>query len=247
MTGLNAMNSTPYSVPLFNQISRRIMRPLFRAAFHLLGDVELHGLEHIPEEQSYVIAINHISLLEVPFMAAFWPTVVEMIGAADVWSRPGQSIIVRLYRGIQVRRGEFDRKVFREAESVLAAGRPLLIAPEGGRSHTPGMRRGKPGVAYIVDNADVPVLPVGIYGSTEEFLRQAAKFQNPPLRMLIGEPFQLPKISGRGRQRRVMRQRNADLIMAHIAALLPEEYRGVYQEYQNILAGDLSSLPEEDS
>ncbi len=233
-----------YSVPLFHQISRRVMRPLFRAAFRLLGNVELHGFENIPKDDRYVIAFNHISLLEVPFMAAFWPTIIEIIGAADVWTRPGQSLIVRLYRGIQLKRTAFDREVFTVVQQVLDAGRPIMIAPEGGRSHTPGMRRGKPGIAYIVDLCDVPVIPVGIFGSTEEFLPQALRFQNPPLQMLVGEPIRLPRLAGRGKARRRMRQHNTDLIMAHIAALLPEEYRGVYENYQEIIAGEGVQFPQ---
>jgi 1-acyl-sn-glycerol-3-phosphate acyltransferase len=227
--------SESYQVPIINQINRRIMRVMFRAVFNLLGDVQLKGLENIPEDNRYVIAINHISLLEVPFMAAFWPVILEMIGAADLWKRPGQSIIVRLYRGIQVNREQFDRKVFQTAEQVLAAGKPLLIAPEGGRSHTTAMNRGKPGVAYIIDKTEVPVLPVGILGSTEDFISRGLKWEKPPLHMIVGEPFQLPKLTGRGEERRNMRQTNADLIMAHIAALLPPEYHGFYSNFQEIL------------
>jgi hypothetical protein len=47
--------------------------------------------------------------------------------------------------------------------------------------------------------------------------------------MRIGRPFRLPPIQGKGEARRESRQRNADLVMAHIAGLLPEEYRGVYR------------------
>jgi 1-acyl-sn-glycerol-3-phosphate acyltransferase len=227
--------SETYQVPIINQINRRIMRLMFRAVFNLLGDVQLQGLENIPDDNRYVIAINHISLLEVPFMAAFWPVILEMIGAADLWKRPGQSIIVRLYRGIQVNREQFDREVFRTAEQVLAAGKPLLIAPEGGRSHTTAMNRGKPGVAYIIDKTGAPVLPVGILGSTEDFISRGLKGENPPLHMLIGKPFQPSPLSGRGEDRRNMRQANADFIMAHIAALLPPEYHGFYANYQEIL------------
>jgi hypothetical protein len=50
--------------------------------------------------------------------------------------------------------------------------------------------------------------------------------------MKIGKPFHLPPIeeSARGAARREARQRNADLVMSHLAGLLPEEYRGVYAE-----------------
>jgi hypothetical protein len=53
--------------------------------------------------------------------------------------------------------------------------------------------------------------------------------------MHVGKPVNLPPITGRGAERRKARQRNADLVMAHIAALLPEEYRGFYENYQEFL------------
>jgi len=46
--------------------------------------------------------------------------------------------------------------------------------------------------------------------------------------MKIGKPIELPAIQGSGEARRAFRQRNADLIMANIASLLPTEYQGVY-------------------
>ena len=40
----------------------------------------------------------------------------------------------------------------------------------------------------------------------------------------------LPPIEAKGTARHEARQRNADLVMQHVAGLLPEEYRGVYAE-----------------
>jgi len=225
-----------YRVPVFNQITRRLMRPMFRAAFHLLGRVELRGFEHIPDSGPYVVAINHISLFEVPFMAAFWPAPMEIIGAADVWRRPGQSLIAQLWHGIQVKRDSFDRSVFEKTMQVLQAGKPLMIAPEGGRTHAPGLVRGKPGIAYIVDKADVPVIPVGIVGTTEDYLTRAIRLHRPTLEMRVGKLLRLPPLQGRGEERREMRQSNTDIVMAHIARELPAGYRGVYSDFDKYLA-----------
>ncbi len=112
--------------------------------------------------------------------------------------------------------------------AVLDTGKPLLLAPEGGRSHKAGMRRARPGVAFIVEKARVPVLPVGIVGTTDDFLKQALRARRPLLEMRIGKPILLPEIIGKGDERREARQQNADLVMSHIAALLPESYRGYY-------------------
>jgi len=220
----------PYTVPLANHIARRVMRPIFRLVFHLLSDVEITGRENVPHHGGYLITINHVSFFEPPFILAFWPTPPEGAGAIEIWSRPGQSILIRLYHGIPVHRGEFDRLALEAMIEVLKSGRPLLIAPEGGRTHDLGMRRALPGVAYIVEKTGVPVIPVGIVGATDDFLDRALHLKRPGLEMRIGQPFHLPSVEGKGAERREALQSNADQIMQAIANLIPPEYHGVYQE-----------------
>lgn len=227
----------PYRVPRKNQIYRKILRGFFRTSFHFLGDVSIQGEEHIPPSGPYILAINHVSLLEIPFVGAFWPEFPEIIGAADVWRRPGQALFARLYHGIPVERGAYDRAALELVLDVLEQGYILLIAPEGTRSHTPGMQRAKPGIAFIADKAQVPIVPLGVVGTTEDFLKKGFTFQNPPLELRVGEPFHLPPIEGRGSERREARQANADRVMAHIAAVLPPEYRGEYENFKEYLSG----------
>jgi len=224
------MTDKPYKVPLHNRIFRTILRPIFRGLFHILSQVKVSGKENVPEKSAYLIAMNHVSLFEPPFVLAFWPVAPEAVGAVDIWSRPGQSLLAKMYGGIQVHRGEYDRQLIEKMVSALNAGRPLLIAPEGGRSHTLGMRRALPGVAHIIDKARVPVVPVGILGATDEFLSKALRGKRTTIEMRIGKPAYIDPIEGHGKTRRLSRQNNADKIMLLIADLLPPEYHGFYSD-----------------
>jgi 1-acyl-sn-glycerol-3-phosphate acyltransferase len=217
-----------YRVALWRRMVRPVMMAALRGVFRTLTSVKVNGVGNVPIGQAYVAVINHISTFDGPFAGAFWPEILEAIGAIEVWQRPGQRILAFLYGGIPVHRGDYDRAMFDRALSALRSGRPLMMAPEGGRSHTPGLRQAKAGVAFILDEARVPIVPVGIVGATDDLWRRASHFQRPHLEMHIGEPFCLPPIQGRGAERRRARQENADRVMIHIAALLPEEYRGVY-------------------
>jgi 1-acyl-sn-glycerol-3-phosphate acyltransferase len=219
-----------YQVPWGNRLSRAFLGPIFRGIFHLLSSVHIEGQENIPARGAYLIAFNHVSLFDPPFVLAFWPTMPEAAGAVDIWNRSGQATLVRLYGGIPIRRGEFNRKMLEQVLAVLQAGRALVIAPEGGRSHQPGMRPAYPGVAYIAERAQVPVVPVGVVGATDDFLKQAVRGKRPRLEMRIGKPIILPPVEGRGAQRRAGLQRNSDLVMQRIAELLPSNYWGVYGE-----------------
>lgn len=219
----------PYTVPLSSRVFRAVFRPVFRLLFHLLGGVKVTGKENVPRNTPYIITMNHVSLYEAPFLVAFWPVPPEIAGAVEIWSRPGQSLLARGYHGIPVHRGEYDRHALEAMAAALQSGRPLLLAPEGGRSHDVGMRRALPGVAYIIDKTQVPVIPVGIVGTTEDYFTQAMHLKRPVLEMHIGKPMRFEPVAGAGANRREALYSNTDRIMQAIAALLPPEYRGVYE------------------
>lgn len=222
--------SEAYRVPLRYKISRPIVKAVLRFLFHLLGHVQIVGQENIPYGKPYVVAINHVSIFDPPLAGAFWPEQLEIIGAVDVFDKPGQGQVLKLYGVIPVHRGEYDRVLLTKIVHIIKSGFPLLIAPEGGRSHVPAMRRAKAGVAYIVEQTGVPVMPVGLVGTTEDFWQRAKRGERPQLEMRIGKPITLPEITVKGNERHEARQQNADLVMRHLAGLLPEEYRGVYAE-----------------
>jgi len=217
-----------YSVPLKNRVFRFFIKPAFRLLFRALAHITITGKENIPYGQAYMVAINHVSLYDPPFVIALWPEMLEAMGASDIWKKRGQNLLVEYYGGIKVHRGEYDRNLIDVVVNVLDSGYPLAIAPEGGRTHKPGMREAMPGIAFILERARVLVVPVGVVGTTDDFAKKAFGFKRPKIEMHIGKPFHLPPIEGKGSERREARQRNTDLVMEHIAALLPEEYRGVY-------------------
>ena len=220
------------------RVVRSVLRFVFRGLFRILGRVKISGLENVPKTGAYLIAFNHVSLYDAPLVVAFWPTSPEVASASDIWQRKGQDYLVRWYHGIPVHRGEYDRNLIDTLTNALSSGHPLVIAPEGGRSHTPGMRPANPGVAYLAEKTGVPVLPVGVVGTTEDYLENALRARRPTLEMRIGKPITLPSISEKGAARRAARQRNADLVMGYLARLLPEEYRGCYADHE-LLSGDI--------
>ncbi len=224
------MSNAAYRVSFGLHVRRILLKNTVRFLFRILGRVRISGLENIPRRQTYVVASNHISIFDPPLVLAFWPEMLEAIGAVDVFDKPFQGEMLRMYGTIPVHRGEYDRKLIDTILALLRAGYPMLIAPEGGRSHATAMRRAKPGVGYILDEARVPVVPVGIMGTTDDYLQKALHFECPNVEIRIGKPFKLPPLEGRGAARREARQHHADLVMQHVAGLLPPEYRGVYAD-----------------
>jgi 1-acyl-sn-glycerol-3-phosphate acyltransferase len=228
------MSNPAPTLPINVRLFRSTCRPFFRVLFKLLGRVRITGKANVPRQGAYIVAINHVSLYEAPFILSYWPVAPEVLGAVDIWSKRGQAWLARNYGGIAVHRGEYNRAVIDQVLAILRAGKPLLLAPEGGRSHTPGMRRAQPGIGYLMHLARVPVIPVGIVGTTEDYLDLAIHGKRPLLEMHIGEPIVLAQPGENGKPHRIIWQANADLVMRQIAALLPEEYQGVYANQSDL-------------
>jgi 1-acyl-sn-glycerol-3-phosphate acyltransferase len=137
---------------------------------------------------------------------------------------------------IPVRREEVDRRAIQQALKVLAAGEIILVAPEGTRS--PQLQRGKEGMAYLASRSGTPIIPVAIEG-TEGFpsLRFSRRWRDPGVVIKFGQPFKYREdLKNAGREQ--LRQM-ADDAMYRLAAMLPENRRGVYSDLSN---SDLSTI-----
>lgn len=207
---------------------RAVGRPVFRILFHVLSRVEIEGLGNVPTRDGYLVACNHVSIYEPPLVLAFWPTVLEVAAAADVFDRPQQGTLVRMYGSLPVHRGAFDRRLIEAMVAMLKAGRGVLIFPEGGRTHSPGLRQAWHGTSYVAAKAGVDVIPVGVVG-TESLAQAIRSHHRTRLRMIIGEPVSTPSIDLRSPDRKRALLSHSETIMRSIASLLPETYRGVYR------------------
>jgi 1-acyl-sn-glycerol-3-phosphate acyltransferase len=221
--GGESSSSLPRRVALF----RTVARPVFRILFRILSRVEVEGVANIPRRGPYLVACNHISIYEPPLVLAFWPTALEVAAAIDVFDRPQQGSLVRLYGSLPVHRGAFDRRLIEAMLAMLRAGRSVLIFPEGGRTHSPGLRQAWHGTSYIAARAEAVVVPVGVIG-TEQLGEAIRDHRRTRLRVVIGEPIATPSIDLHTPGRKTALLAHTDQIMRGIAGLLPETYRGVY-------------------
>jgi len=216
-----------YSLPWYSRVFRPFSRFFFRNLFRLLSRVQVTGVENIPDEGAYIIAVNHVSIFEPPLISSFWPRSIEVAGAVEILDRPIQSQIMRLYGTIPVHRGRFDRQLLNAMVGRLKAGRPVLIFPEGTRSRKPGLQQASTGAAYIAAKARVHIVPVGIAG-TDILADEIRKFRRTQLTMSVGETIELPEIPWRSAERKEILRAQTERIMYAIAELLPSAYHGLY-------------------
>ncbi len=201
-----------------------VLRVMAIIVARLTTRLEISCVEN-PPDPPFLLATNHLSAFDIPLLAATFPHPIRALAAIEHRSNPLYAPILVASGAIWVQRGQVDRQALRKALAVLGRGEVLGIAPEGTRAdESHALQQGKAGAAYIATRADVPIVPVGIAG-TERIKRGLLQLRRPEVRVVIGEPFRLPE-SGHVRSKEL--HEFSDLIMRHIAELLPEEYRGVY-------------------
>ncbi len=220
--------SDELKIPFWVRVFRVLARPTFRTLFRILAKVQVEGIENLPTEGGYLVAGNHVSIYDPPFIVTFWPRTVEVAGAVAVLERPFQGRLMRMYGAMRVHRGEYNRSLLEDMVRRLQAGMPVLIMPEGRRSHNPGMQTAWHGTAYVAMKANARVVPVGVTG-TDGVVKLWKRLRRPTMRMVIGKPLDPPPVDLRSPNRKAELIQNTDRIMYAIAELLPPEYQGVYK------------------
>jgi len=206
----------------------QLLRSIVRLIFKLLTEWEIVGLENVPPDGPFISVSNHTHWLDPPLIMASLPRRVYPL-TADKWRRrPVVGQLMASVGAIFVMRGEVDRRALRKAMEVLKQGRVLGVAPEGTRSKTGALQRGRGGAAYIACLTGVPLVPVGVVG-VEKALSELKHLRRPQVKVVIGQPFTLPPLPREPGGKSERLKEYTTQIMYRIAELLPEEYRGVYR------------------
>jgi len=211
---------------------RNLIASAVRFLFNTLSYTKIIDGYNVPAQGGCILAMNHLSRLD-PAVAYITIDREDMTAlVADKYkSTPGISWLVNIFNGIWVNREEVDMKAIRAARDYLRNGGALGIAPEGTRSQTKALIRAKTGVAYLADKAQVPLVPIAIWGSERAF-KDLAHFRRAKINIRFGEPFNLEPMDRMDRNGSLLR--NTDEIMCRIAAMLPPEYWGEYADHPRL-------------
>lgn len=205
---------------------QRMTQWILSFLIHLLCRLKLDGSGGFPASGPYVLATNHLHVLDTPMVFALLPSpAVFFVSAHMKGFRIANWFLSRVADTIWVSRGEGDVQAIQSALAVLRSGGVVAVAPEGKISKSGGLLKGQTGTAYLATQADVPILPIVAYGQ-EKFFRYWLRLQRVPVTVRIGALIRLPAGKATAKQLETY----TDSVMVALARMLPEEYRGVYPE-----------------
>lgn len=219
---------------LYNgRMTFKIVRFFVRVMMKLIADIEVHGLERIPDG-NLIGAANHLGRLDTAAMLAVIDREDIIMPVAEKYKNHWLfGPIGRATNAIWLNRFETDFSALREILARTKEGGLLVIAPEGTRSKTESLQEAKLGVAFLASKSGFPVVPVAVTGTEDRLvLENLKRFRRSKIVVHVGEPFKIEIPKGAGREQAL---RDAtDEIMCRIAAMLPEKYRGFYANHPRV-------------
>jgi 1-acyl-sn-glycerol-3-phosphate acyltransferase len=221
------------SGPLVNENIYHWRRQIFRFGiwnFLYRFWIKLHveGWENIPADGPVVMMGNHISNLDPVIMISFYPDRdIVPLAKIEAFEQPVLRYFVGHWGAIPVQRGEADLKALKSALEHIRQGYVVMLYAEGHRSKS-GLREGQEGSAYLALKTDATVVPVAIWGTRDFPVSWVRDFRRTDVHIHFGQPFRF-RSEGRRLPREHFRAMT-DEAMYRVAALLPEEWRGVYSD-----------------
>jgi 1-acyl-sn-glycerol-3-phosphate acyltransferase len=210
---------------------RNFVRLLIHTLLNLGTEIEVYGKEHVPLTGSFVLATNHLGVLDIIMPFYVFNRWDMFILVADKWEKQawvrwlGQSL-----NFVYIDRFNENLSVLRDVITRMKNGQVLVIAPEGTRSQNEALLEAKPGVSYLAAKLGYPIVPAAVAGTSDKTLfGNLRHLRKTHVVLKAGPAFKLPPLPTKDRDEAL--QRYTDEIMCQIGALLPEEHRGVYAQH----------------
>jgi len=219
-----------------------VVYPILRVVMRLLAYIfifrtlHVRGLEKIPKTGPVLVVGNHIATLDPPLTGALVKRLdVYYMAKSEYFELRRQRWLFKAYNAFPVVRHHADRAALKQALGVLDDGHVLMMYPEGTRSRDLQLHRPFAGAGFLARKSQAPIVPVAVWGSEDVLPTGASWPKHAHVHITFGDPFLLPERNADGTP--MTHQQSADHMMARVAAMLPEKYRGVFGP-----GGDLSDI-----
>jgi 1-acyl-sn-glycerol-3-phosphate acyltransferase len=196
----------------------------------ILARRQNRGTERIPRQGGAILVLNHVSHIDPMYDAVFvhkQRRVPHFLAKESLFKPLLMKQVLYGSGQIPVYRGSTDAKgSLRDANAALAAGKIVVIYPEGTITKQPDgwPMYARTGVARLALDNDVPVLPIARWGTKAILDGYSKKFRPFPRHEVItvvGEPIDLSAYRGKPVTTKELRE-VTDLVMAEVTTMVAQ-------------------------
>jgi len=208
-----------------------------RALFAAQGlKFTITGAEHFPRQGGAVLVMNHVGYFDFAYAGlAAHPSgrVVRFMAKEQVFHHRVSGPLMRGMHHIPVDRGA-GASSFRAAVGALKAGEIVGVFPEATISRAFELKDFKSGAIRMAQAADVPLIPMAIWGSQRVWTKDHPKRlgrTNIPITLSVGEPL------------RVTRKDNADEANLELRGRISALLHAAQESYPRLSGDELAFVP----
>jgi 1-acyl-sn-glycerol-3-phosphate acyltransferase len=208
-----------------------------RALFAAQGlKFTITGAEHFPRQGGAVLVMNHVGYFDFAYAGlAAHPSgrLVRFMAKEQVFHHKVSGPLMRGMHHIPVDRGA-GASSFRAAVGALKAGEIVGVFPEATISRAFELKDFKSGAIRMAQAADVPLIPMSIWGSQRVWTKDHPKRlgrTNIPITLSVGEPL------------RVTRKDNADEANLELRGRISALLHAAQDSYPRLSGDELRFVP----
>ncbi len=233
---------------------RALLRHALRVFFRRL---EVEGLEQVPSEGPLLLAANHPNtLIDVLLVATYLDRRVGFVAKSTLFEGRLAGALLRALGAVPVYRREDapldegararNRQALAACEEAVAAGRAILIFPEGVSQEQPRLMELKTGLARMALGAEarapgeVAIVPVGlVYDDPETFRSRAHVRYGAPIRVA---PFRDPAVAPDDpRQVRALTEAVRSALLATVVHVERSEHDPLVRDLDAVYGGEVEA------
>ena len=163
----------------------KIFKIICKFVFGIIFRTKVIGLENIPQNGALIIAANHMSNWDPPFLGTFLNREICYMAKEELFRNKIFAAAIKALHVFPVKRGAADKTAIKHAIKILKENQCLGIFPEGTRSKTGKIGKAEPGVGLIAAMTKSPVIPALIVNTNKIFGEKLF----PQLAVVYGKPI----------------------------------------------------------
>ena len=156
-----------------------------------LMKVTVEGRERLEKNQSYVLAANHLSQIDIYVLYGFTGLDLKWVMKNELRKVPVLGLACELMGHIYVDRSDTESALasIENAREKIKNGMCVVFFPEGTRSRTSELRSFKKGAFRMAVDLSIPVVPISIHDTNQIVPSDTLDWRPGSVKMIFHEPI----------------------------------------------------------